>query len=70
MDWHGDWGCNSTGADANNGSFGTISDEWDLGVGLDRFAGGTATQWLYAFFDNIRVAPSKAQADPSAAISW
>lgn len=63
-DWHGDWGCNITGPDANNGTYGTIVDEWELRVGLHRWPNGAASQWHYVFFDNIRVAPSFAQANP------
>ncbi len=70
-DYHGDWGCNTTGPEANNGAYGTIQDKWALEVGLHRTTDGAIiNQWLYAFFDNVRVAPSRRQADSTEAYSW
>jgi hypothetical protein len=56
-DWHGDWGCNVTGT--------ALSDQWHLKAGMYRTGDGVVPNALYTFFDNLRVASSKKQADPA-----
>jgi hypothetical protein len=70
-DYHGDWGCNIGEADADNsvnwdlpaGSI-FITDNWNLRVGMYRPGPGIINQRLDIFFDNVRLASSKKQADP------
>jgi hypothetical protein len=54
VDWHRNWGCDVTSG----------QDNWHLRVGMYRAGPGIIDQTLQAFFDNVRVAFSKKQADP------
>jgi hypothetical protein len=64
-DWHQQWGFNpSTSPNA------AVADSWRLEVGLTRTGAGIINQKIYAFFDNVRVAPSFTQADPGQAYPW
>jgi hypothetical protein len=57
VDWHHDWGCNTTGK--------SYKDKWNLRVGMYRTYGGGGSQpapinqRLDLLFDEVRVAPSR-----------
>jgi hypothetical protein len=56
IDWVGKWGCNTNPPG---------QDAWHLRVGMYRTSLGPLDQTLDAFFDDIRVASSRLQADPA-----
>ncbi len=60
VDWHNDWGCN-----LEQTAEYTYTDNWHLRVGMYRTDPGIINQRMDMFFDNVRVASSKLQADPT-----
>jgi hypothetical protein len=61
-DWRHDWGCSPE----PNPPYGTIEDKWRLSVGPVRAAQTPdvgVEQSFHTFFDNVRLAPSKARAE-------
>lgn len=61
-DFNGTWGCNE-----GPSPFGTISDQWQLRVGMLRAAPNTSIgQTMYTFFDNVRVSSLSERANPEA----
>jgi hypothetical protein len=62
-DWRHDWGCNLA---ADNRGWGPISDDWHLRVGMYRSGRGAIEQYLYVAYDDMRVAFTRADADPTA----
>lgn len=58
--WSGDWGCNL----GPNPPYGTVEDKWHIRVGMYRTGSGVLDQWMYTFFDNVRVATTASSARP------